>query len=57
MKNTIINVSEVEKLFREYIKEHKLEYSTQKFEGFLKFLEIDFYDWVKINMNQFSKQK
>ena len=56
MKNdTIINISEVEKLFKEYYEEKRIEFSEEKFEEFLKFLEIDFYDWVKGNLNQFKK--
>ena len=55
--NTIINASEVEKLFKEFCEENKIEFSENKFEQFLKFLEIDFYDWVKENLNQFNKQK
>ena len=54
--NTIINISEVEKLFKESCDENKMEFSDEKFEEFLKFLEIDFYDWVKGNLNQFKKQ-
>ena len=55
-KETIINIAEIEKLFREYYEDNKLEFSEQKFEKFLKFLEIDFYDWVKENLKQFNKQ-
>lgn len=55
MKNkTIINISEVEKLFKEYCEENKMEFSEKKFKEFLKFLEIDFYDWVKENLKQFN---
>jgi len=54
--NTIINISEVEKLFKEFCEENKIEFSGNKFERFLKFLEIDFYDWVKGNLSQFNKQ-
>jgi len=58
MKNdTIINISEVEKLFKEYCEENKIEFSEEKFEEFLKFLEIDFYDWVRENIKQFYKTK
>lgn len=55
--NTIINISEIEKLFKEYCEENNLEFSEQKFEEFLKFLEIDFYDWVKGNLKHFYIQK
>lgn len=55
--NKIISISEVEKLFKEYCEENKIEFLENKFDQFLKFLEIDFYDWVKENLNQFNKQK
>jgi len=55
MKNTIINISEIEKLFREYCENNKIEFSDEKFEKFLQFLETDFYDWVKENLKQFEK--
>ena len=53
---SIINASEIEKLFREFCEENKIEFSENKFEEFLKFLEIDFYDWVKVSLSQFNKQ-
>lgn len=52
----IINISELEKLFKDYCKENKLKFSIEKFEKFFKFLEIDFYDWVKENLKQFKNQ-
>jgi len=54
--NTIISISEVKKLFKEYCEENNIQFSENKFKQFLKFLEIDFYDWVKGNLNQFKKQ-
>jgi succinate dehydrogenase flavin-adding protein (antitoxin of CptAB toxin-antitoxin module) len=57
-KETIINIPEIEKLFREYCAENKAEFSDERFIEFLKFLEVDFYDWVKGNIKQFhQKQK
>ncbi len=56
LSNTIINISEIEKLFKEYYKENKIEFSDEKFNEFLKFLEIDFYDWIKENLKQFNKR-
>ena len=53
--NTIINISEVEKLLKEYCEENKIEFSENKFKEFLKFLEVDFYDWVRENLKQFHK--
>ena len=56
-KEMIISISEIEKLFREYCEKNKIEFSAEKFEEFLKFLEIDFYDWVKQNLKHFYTQK
>ena len=50
---TIINIPEIEKLFKEYCEKNKIEFSTKKFKEFLKFLEIDFYDWVRQNLKHF----
>lgn len=56
MKNIIMNISEIENLFREHIEQNKLEFSENKFKEFLKFLKVDFYDWVRENLKQFYKQ-
>jgi len=56
-KKTIIKISGIEKLFREYCEKNKIEFSNKKFEDFLKFLEIDFYDWVRQNLKHFYTQK
>ena len=50
---TAIDTDEIRNIFKEYYKENKIEFSEEKFEEFLKFLEIDFYDWVKENIKQF----
>jgi len=52
---SIIDIAGVEKLFRESCEENELEFSKENFEKFLKFLEIDFYDWMKENLKQFQK--
>ena len=57
MQNSIINFPEIENLFKGYCKENKIEFSKLKFKEFLKFIEIDFYDWARKNLNQFNKQK
>jgi hypothetical protein len=52
-KQTLINITEIENLFREYCDDNKVKFSENKFEDFLEFLEIDFYDWVKQNLKYF----
>lgn len=54
MQNTIINISEIKELFKEFRKENKMKFSKKEFEKFLNFLEIDFYDWVNENLGQFE---
>lgn len=53
--NSIIEPREIESFFREYCKENRIEFSQQSLKRFLNFLEIDFYDWLRENLNQFSK--
>jgi hypothetical protein len=55
-RETIINLREIEELFREYCKECRIKFSNKKFVAFLGFLEIDFYDWVRENLRQFDYQ-
>ncbi len=57
MQNTIINAPEIKKIFREYCRENKADFSKEKSEKFLKFLETDFYDWVRENLKQFGNQQ
>jgi len=54
---TTINTDEILSIFKEYCTEKKFEFSEIKFVEFLRFLEIDFYDWVKENNRQFYQQK
>lgn len=56
MKNDTFDISKVEELFKKYYKENKIKISKEKFEDFLNFLEIDFYDWVKENLRCYLKE-
>lgn len=53
---TIINIDEIRNVFKESCEKNGEAFSEVRFQEFLKFLEIDFYDWVKGNLNQFNKQ-
>ena len=57
MQNTIINALEIKKLFRKYCRENKADFSKEESKKFLKFLETDFYDWVRENLKQFGNQQ
>jgi len=56
-KSTVINTDEIRDIFKEYCNKENEEFSKSKFEKFLEFLEVDFYDWVKGNLKQFDLQK
>ena len=56
-KSTIINIDEIRDIFKKYCEKNNKEFNEQEFQKFLEFLEIDFYDWIKENLNQFYKQK
>lgn len=53
-KNTIINVGEIEILYREYCKEIGVKFSKSDFTKFLIFLEVDLFDWIKDNLKHFN---
>jgi len=53
----IISIEEIKQLFNEFIQENKIKKSnTKNFESFLKFLEVDFYDWIKENLRSYFKE-
>jgi len=54
---TIMNISKIRNIFKEYCEEENKKFNNSEFQKFLEFLEIDFYDWVKENLNQFYKAK
>jgi len=56
-KSIIINTDEIHNIFKEYCEKENKEFSESKFENFLEFLEVDFYDWVRENLKQFGLQK
>jgi succinate dehydrogenase flavin-adding protein (antitoxin of CptAB toxin-antitoxin module) len=57
IKSTVINTDEIRNIFKEYCEKENTEFNEQEFQKFLEFLEIDFYDWMKENLNQFYKAK
>ena len=54
---SIISIQEIQTLFEEYTKAMGKKYNKDNFQAFLRFLEIDFYDWVRENLRQFNLQK
>ncbi len=54
--NTTINITEIESLYREHCRDNKVQDSKKEFSEFLKFLELDLYDWVRENLKEFKKQ-
>ncbi len=46
---TIINL----KTIREFLKEESENFSEQQLREFVEYLEVDFYDWLRSNLNSF----
>jgi hypothetical protein len=56
VKTTAMNIDEVRNFFKDYCEKENKKFDEREFQKFLKFLEIDFYDWVKENLKQFNLQ-
>lgn len=51
--STIININEIRSIYKEYCEKEGKDFKQEDFNEFLKFLEIDFYDWTRENIRQF----
>ena len=47
---TIINIEEIRGIYKEYCNRGKKEFNEKDFVEFLRFLEVDFYDWTRENL-------
>lgn len=50
-----INTNEIRNIFKESCEKNGEIFNDVQFQEFLKFLEVDFYDWVKENLRQFNE--
>jgi succinate dehydrogenase flavin-adding protein (antitoxin of CptAB toxin-antitoxin module) len=51
MSKIIIDQKEIKEIFDDFIEENEIEAGKKKsFNDFLKFLEVDLYDWIKENL-------
>jgi hypothetical protein len=56
-RSKVVNNKEIKELFDEFVLEHRIRKTkTKNFESFLKFLEVDFYDWIKENLRSYFKE-
>ncbi len=53
-KSAVIKIDEIRSIYEEYWREEGKDFNENEFKEFLKFLEIDFFDWVRENLRQFS---
>ena len=54
---SLIAQEKIKEFFTEYIKENEVKKDEKKnFEGFLNFLEIDLYDWVRENLRCYFRE-
>jgi len=57
MKKAIVSKKEIKEIFDDFIKETGLKIGKKKsFSGFIKFLELDIYDWIKENLRCYFKE-
>lgn len=56
MTNSIINTEVIRDFYEEFCKDENLPISETDFETFVTYLEIDFFDWLKRNLNSFKNQ-
>ena len=52
--STIINIDEIKSIYKDACIKDDGEFKDRKFNNFVKFLEADFYDWVKGNLKYFK---
>lgn len=50
----VINVNEILGIYKEYCAEIGYAFDENCFKEFIKFLEVDFYDWVSGNLKYFE---
>jgi len=57
--NTFIDTKQIKELYESYLVESgiKVKNKTKDFREFLKFLEVDIYDWVKENLRCYFREK
>jgi len=53
-KETIINISEIKKSFKEYCQNRNKKFSVNEFKIFIDCCERDFYQWLKDNLKYFE---
>ena len=54
----IINIKEIKQVFNEFVKENHIKQPQEKdFEAFLRFLGIDFYDWIRENLRSYFRKE
>jgi len=56
-KSITININEIRNSFMKDCEKYGEKFNGKKFQEFLGFLEVDFYDWVKENLRHFYNQK
>ena len=57
MEKITINKKDIEEIYKEYCDEIDKRFKKKEFEDFLRFLEIDFYDWIKENLRCYFREK
>lgn len=49
----VITINEIRDVYEKHCEKEKIKFSEKDFAEFLKFLELDFYDWTRENLRQY----
>lgn len=56
-KRIVIDAEEIHEIYNWYFEDAPEYVNDDNFEEFLKFLEIDFYDWIRSNLRYFEPKE
>ena len=54
---TFISISEIRAFYKEKCIENEDTFSEKEFENFVKFCEVDFFDWLSSNYRYFEPDR
>lgn len=57
MEKITINKKDIVEIYKEHCNEIGIRFRKKEFEDFLKFLEVDLYDWIKENLRCYFREK
>lgn len=56
-KNNLLTTNTIREIYTNELDDLDIKFSPKEFKKFLKFLEIDIYDWIKENFDYYIKNE